>query len=80
MTSHKWLFVVNQGATFVAHRVQTVKWPHITIILILPGDGNHVIISQYYISTVCFLYCVVDIYITSSHPGTGQMASFVENI
>ena len=25
MSSHKWLFAVNQGATFVAHRVQTVK-------------------------------------------------------
>ena len=25
MTSHKWLFAMNQGATFVAHRVQTVK-------------------------------------------------------
>ena len=25
MTSHKWLFAVNQGATFVAHHVQIVN-------------------------------------------------------
>ena len=34
MTSHKWLFAMNQGATFVAHRVQTVK--SLMILLVYP--------------------------------------------